>query len=182
MVRARLADLPLRVKLFISFGLVFALLVSLTGLAYQTITANQEAADAVSHSLRVIGTAHETLTSLVDMETGYRGYLLTGRDEFLEPYRDGGETADQNLAELMELTADNPAQVGRWQELANRITEWKAAATEPGIALRRDVTNGQRDVNDLMAWVGSGIGKQRFDAMRQIIGEAITTEEQILNA
>jgi len=181
-LRTGLANLPLRTKLLGSFGLVVLVLVALTSLAYQTTAANQRAADAVSHSLRVVGTAHETLTSMVDMETGYRGFLLTGREDFLEPYTEGGQTAEQNLAELTELTADNPDQLARWQELQERIADWKANVTEPGIALRRDVTDGRRGTDDLSAWVASGIGKRRFDEMRRIFGEGITTEEQILTA
>src|SRR6266536_4522337 len=98
-----LGDLRLRAKLLGSFGLVLVVLVLLSSAAYRTTTANQPAADAVSHSLLVLGTAHQTLTSLVDMETGYRGFLLTGRDDFLEPYQAGQQTADQNLAELRQL-------------------------------------------------------------------------------
>src|SRR5436190_11483635 len=178
----RPGDLSLRAKLLGSFALVLTVLVLLTSAAYRTTTANQQAADAVSHSLLVIGTAHETLTSLVDMETGYRGFLLTGRDEFLEPYLAGQQTADENLAELERLTADDPEQAARWHELAGRVLDWRTSVAEPAIALRRQVSSDQRNQGEIEALVASGVGKRRFDAMRQTVNEAIASEETLLNA
>jgi PAS domain S-box-containing protein len=178
----RLSDLPLRIKLLSSFGLVLAVLVVLASAAYQTTAANQQAADAVSHSLQVIGTAHEALTSIVDMETGYRGFLLTGREEFLEPYQQGQVTAEQNLAELEALTADNSTQSAHWHGLAGRVQEWRTSVTEPGIAQRREVIGGLHNQDQIEALVASGEGKRRTDAMRSIFAEAIRDEEGLLFA
>jgi PAS domain S-box-containing protein len=178
----RIADLSLRTKLLGSFGLVLVVLVILTSAAYQTTAANQQAADAVSHSLQIIGTAHETLTSLVDMETGYRGFLLTGRDEFLEPYLAGQHSAEESLRELGQLSADDPAQAARWAELGALIENWRTDVTERGIALRRDVTAGRRDQDEVEAHVASGGGKRRVDAMRQIVADAIASEQVRLDA
>jgi signal transduction histidine kinase/CHASE3 domain sensor protein len=174
--RRWLVDRPLRAKLLSSFGLVLVVLVFLTSTAYRSTVVNQEAADAVNQSLHIINISEETRTSLVDMETGYRGYLLTGSDDFLEPYITGGQEATENLAELQRLTADNPAQLARWQDLSTHIQEWKAAVAEPGIALRHDVNNGQADFDALGAWAATGSGKERSDAMRVILGDAIDTE------
>lgn len=178
----RTADLPLRTKLIGSFGLVLVVLVTLTGTAYQTTTTNQRADDDVSHSLLVIGTAHETLTSLVDMETGYRGFLLTGRDEFLEPYHEGWRLTDENLTQLEALTQDNPSPSARWHELRTQVQDWRSSVTEPGIALRRDVDGGRRTQDEVEAMMASGLGRRRFDAMRQTIAEAIKAEEALLAA
>jgi signal transduction histidine kinase/CHASE3 domain sensor protein len=179
--RRRLSSQPLRTKLLGSFGLVIVVLVILTSAAYRTTTANQEAADAVDQSQRIIRIAQETFTELVNMETGYRGYLLTGRDDFLEPYVSGQQRIDANLAELERLTADNPDQLKRWEELRGRIQDWKAAVTEPGIKLRQEIAAGRGDLDDLGAWVAIGSGKERFDVLRQLLTDAITTEDVYLS-
>src|ERR1051325_60141 len=84
-----LAWFSLRWKLIASFGLVLALLLGLAVAAHRTTSANRAATGQVAHSLRVIGDAHAALVGLIDMESGYRGFMLAGADDFLEPYRSG---------------------------------------------------------------------------------------------
>ncbi|NRA60277.1 MAG: CHASE3 domain-containing protein [Psychrobium sp.] len=43
----------------------------------------------VTHTYDVIATANNILASAVDMETGMRGYLLAGKEDFLAPYTAG---------------------------------------------------------------------------------------------
>ena len=72
------------------------------------------------------------LAGLVDMETGYRGFLVTGKDEFLEPYNNGIEVYQEKLRALQEKTADNPTQVERWKDLEQRAVAWQREVTEYG--------------------------------------------------
>src|ERR671933_439178 len=78
----------------------------------------------VEHTDQVIAQANYTQKLLVDMETGLRGYLVTGNSEFLEPYQQAnGALGKQDVApeegtsfaatfdELSRLIADNPSQV-----------------------------------------------------------------------
>ena len=53
-----------------------------------------------------------------DAETGQRGYLLTGDETYLEPYRAAIKNVDQTVARLKNLTSDNPNQQKRIQALA----------------------------------------------------------------
>src|SRR5687768_8193431 len=50
----------------------------------------------------------ELLFALTDQEAGLRGYLITGDDGFLEPYRSGGQEADEAIAALDDLVGDEP--------------------------------------------------------------------------
>ena len=49
------------------------------------------------------------LRSLIDAETGQRGYLLTGQDEYLEPYRAARSRVDESLASLTRYYAAEAA-------------------------------------------------------------------------
>ena len=49
----------------------------------------EETASMVNRTLEVLAAADHLLSSAVDMETGMRGFLLTGNEEFLEPYTAG---------------------------------------------------------------------------------------------
>src|SRR4051794_10656259 len=156
-----LANVGLRTKLIGAFGLVMIVLVILASAAYRTTTLNQEASDAVAHTLQVIGTANAALADLVDMETSYRGFLLAGDDSFLVPYNNADAEVDGQLDRLRELTADNPMQLARWDSIESQIQEWRQSATEPGIALRREVSAGRATQDELNRYVAAGEGRRR---------------------
>ena len=147
---------------------------------YQTVGSNQEAVDWVDHTHNVIEKAEFALTGLVNMETGYRGFLVTGVDEFLEPYDLGIGQYQGALADLTERTSDNPPQVARWEDLMARAEAWQVEVTEPGIQLRRDVSAGLASNDDVIAFETSGLGKQHFDGMRAVFAEAIQIEKDLM--
>jgi PAS domain S-box-containing protein len=83
----------------------------------------------VAHTYNVIATLELTLRNLDDVETGARGFALTGQDRFLEPYISGQNATRLNLEMLHTLTRDNPGQqlsLGVLAELAR--TRLEAAA------------------------------------------------------
>jgi signal transduction histidine kinase len=93
------------------FVFPFALLVGLV-LMLITETAYQQA----TGSLDRLGRINEARTSIqtllrrtVDAESGQRGYLLTGRAEYLEPYRNALDDIDESLAWLREYYRADPA-------------------------------------------------------------------------
>src|SRR3569832_126235 len=67
----------------------------------------------VEHSDQVIAQANYTQKLLVDMETGLRGYLVTGNSEFLEPYEQARLAIAPAFDQLSRLISDNPPQLQR---------------------------------------------------------------------
>ena len=176
----RWSTLRLRWKLLVSFGVVLALTSAQAVFSYRVTTQNQETTAMVDHTYTVIATADAALSSLVDMETGYRGYLVTGDDSFLDPYRGGRVSHEDALEELQELTNDNPQQVDRWKDLLSRSAAWQQEVTAPGISLRNDVTAGVAIFADLAAFETSGLGKMHFDGMREVFSDAVGAEEVLM--
>ncbi|WP_439642615.1 CHASE3 domain-containing protein [Gemmatimonas sp.] len=170
----------LRKKLLVAFSLVLSIFSVQSVITYRATTANTEASQWMDHTYQVIGVAGMALAGLVDMETGYRGFLVTGREEFLEPYKAGRFRATASLEELAKLTADNPKQVERWNDLTARAKAWQAEITEPGIELRRRVASGGAASEDVVAFETSGNGKKHFDGMRGVFAEAIGAEQSLL--
>lgn len=174
--------LRLRWKLLSGFGVVLLLTTLQALYTYGVTTQNQETTRWVDHTYEVIDVANTALSGLVDMETGYRGYLVTGDEDFLEPYRQGTSASLAALEELQELTSDNPEQVGRWKDLVNRSGAWQREVTEPGMALRQDVAAGEASFTDVANFESSGIGKQHFDGMRSVFSDAIQAEVTLMEA
>ena len=173
-------DVPAQMKGMLAFVLIFATMFAQSAFAYRTSIETQRSADLVAHTDRVITDTNEALSSVLDMETGLRGFYVTGRDDFLAPYNSGKIHFAELIRELKVLTADNPAQTRRWVDLEARVATWQRDVAEPGIALRRDISAGRVPYDNLVAFVATGEGKRQTDAMRGIFAEGIAAENVLL--
>lgn len=129
----------------------------------------KEAMNWVEHTYKVIGEANAILGSAVDMETGMRGFLLAGQEEFLEPYKSGSKSFYSQIAQLQKTVSDNPAQVKLLGEIQGTIKAWQENVTTSAIALRRDIGHA-KSMNDMAKLVGEARGKKYFDKFREQIG------------
>src|SRR5512132_1723110 len=87
-------------------------------LALGALRQGRAAERLVAHTRDVMQTADAVLARLVDAETGERGYVVTGRETYLEPYERAANDVDSSLAVLRRLTADNQGQQRRVDVLA----------------------------------------------------------------
>jgi BASS family bile acid:Na+ symporter len=128
----------------------------------------------VVHTHQVLVRLHQTLSLLKDAETGQRGYLLTGREHYLEPYRDAVAGLPERRADLKALTADNPEQQARFPELERRVRA-KLAELRRAIAARREEGH-----NAALAVVLEDSGKREMDAIRRLVARMEATERAAL--
>lgn len=116
------------------------------------------------------------LLSLVqDVETGARGYILTGQGSFLAPHAAALESLRTAVPALRRLTSDNTAQQARLDRLEPLIGQRIANAAR-GIELRR-----LGDMDAAIAFVASNQGKEIMDAIRAVLGEMQIHEDQLLD-
>ncbi|MES2809938.1 MAG: CHASE3 domain-containing protein, partial [Bacteroidota bacterium] len=92
------------------YGFSIIMLILVGFISYRTVEALLDSNTAVTHSSLVIQKIEKTLSVMKDAETGQRGYLLTGRDLYLEPYNGAVKEALNLIAEAERLTVDNPTQ------------------------------------------------------------------------
>ena len=102
------------------------------------------------------------LVSLVDQETGERGYVLSGDERFLRPYRDGDVAFGRTLAELRRDFRHDDAVAARLDRVAAAAGRWRTVGAEPEIAARR-----AGDAPRAEALVRTGRGKAAFDDVRR---------------
>ena len=81
-------------------GLVLALLVVIPVLNHRNTNQLNEDAVWVAHTQEVLGLTADVLLTLVDAETGQRGFVITGKDDFLQPYNAALVRLDERLAKL----------------------------------------------------------------------------------
>ena len=123
----------LRTKIAIVALIPLTLMVLLAAISLNNTRSMTETNRWVDHTHTVIRQANAILAAAVDMETGMRGFLLAGKDNFLEPYNRGRESFDQRVMDLKKTVSDNPAQVTLLGEIHTTIHEWQTNVTEPMI-------------------------------------------------
>ncbi len=161
--------------------LVAALLVIILGcligvgwLIYSNQRAEMESERGERHTREVILQLGDLLSSLKDAETGQRGFIITGKPDFLEPYQASLAGIAVGLAELRRLTADNPRQQQRLDAITPLVAA-KLANLKETIALRE--TQGFPAAS---AVVTTQSGKKIMDEIRALVAQAQAQEAQLL--
>ncbi|WP_273703373.1 CHASE3 domain-containing protein, partial [Candidatus Accumulibacter vicinus] len=171
-------NLKIGMRLGIAFGLVAIILLSVIGVGYLNLGRYATASGWNVHTYDVLEETTGILSSLVNIETGQRGFLVAGKDEFLEPLNEGKKGFAQHHAEAKKLTSDNATQQARLEKLTEAYQAWMKNSVESSIAARRAVGNNLSQYGEVIAVVGSG--KTQMDAMRKILAEIDQEERGLL--
>ncbi len=130
---------------------------------------------SVAHTFQVLDTARALDRAIQDAERGQRGFIITGKPEYLEPYRTGSQEAPARLAELKKLTEDNPDQQRRLALLGDQI---KIKLLE----LNRTIEVGQAEGFDAARQiVETNVGYDSMRVITELIGLAISAETKLLS-
>ncbi len=76
-----------------------------------------EEAAWVNHTNQVINTLGEIKRSLLEIETGQRGFLLTGNASFIDAYKESQGEVSKSILELQDLIQDNEEQLSAFDQL-----------------------------------------------------------------
>ncbi|WP_421555764.1 response regulator [Pseudomonas kitaguniensis] len=125
----------------------------------------------VEHTDRVINNLNESSKLSVDLETGMRGFLITGDEHFLDPYEVAKPRIIAELRNLQELVADNTQQVDRLKRLEALQAEWNKYA--------QSMIDLQRESGDFRGAVKAGRGKRLTDEIRKEYQDAVSMEQQL---
>jgi len=140
-------------------------------LAISHLKQTQHVAAGTLESSTVQAGISSILTDLTDMETGQRGYLLTGEALYLQPYTDARSRIGNDFAAL-RLELANRAQSERSQEsLLENLATSKQAEMERSISLRQ---KGYR--HRAFALVDSNEGMEYMDQARALLSSLSMAE------
>ncbi len=118
----------------------------------------------VAHDLKLADDAEVLLRIMADLETGKRGYLITGDRSFLTPYETARHDLEGVLAEA-QATAENGKEDERVAAFGRLVRDWITTVSEPQIRAK------QTGLGDAMDAERTAQGKTRTDEMRQILAE-----------
>jgi methyl-accepting chemotaxis protein len=172
-------NMKLRTKLLGGNCIILILLLIISVIVFVGVKSLLYNFNWVEHTHQVLHKASAIEAAAVDMETGMRGYMLAGKEEFLEPYDSGIKRFYTLIDELSATVSDNPAQVKLLSETKENISQWQKNITETNIAFRKLVGN-TKTMNDVAELVGQAKGKQYFDRFRQQIAMFKEREEVLM--
>lgn len=130
----------------------------------------------VSHTAEVKRNLTQILSAMKDAETAQRGFLLTGDERFLEPYRGALGEVERSQAAARRLTSDNNLQQQRLNALAPVLASRLAHLAE---VIEQRKRSGLENISKSDVLL---IGKQQMDEVRQKLAELDDTESELLLA
>lgn len=158
------------------FGVSAVVLVLLSAIGYLSTNALIANDSWVKHSYEVRRIITRILSNFSDAETGQRGFILTGRPEYLEPFEKANLDSDRLYDDLRGLTADNPNQVRRVEAL-RPLMDSRLSQLQQGIDLRR-----QQDFEAAQKYVLGGQGKETMDEIRALLEQMDQEERGLLES
>jgi methyl-accepting chemotaxis protein len=153
-------------KLAAGYGIALLTLLVIATVSYRTTAdfiANDE---VVTHIYQVRARLADLLSDLTDAETGSRGYVITGIDSFLEPYRSALDQVKSHFDDAVALTAADPDQHRRLTAIETLIAA-KLDNEKQAIELRRN-----SGLDAAAKWVANDKGKTIMDRIRVLVAEA----------
>ncbi len=133
-------------------------------------------ADSVAHTYTVINQLERTLEHVVDMETGARGFVATGQDQFLDSFTSAKLQVVQDLASLQRLTAEDSKQM-TWLgpltddvdlsvSLSHKMIELRRQGKTPNLSTQ--FQQGKRPVDSVREAIRAQQARQTLELNRRI--------------
>ncbi|WP_250255108.1 response regulator [Chryseobacterium sp. Marseille-Q3244] len=162
--------MPKKIIRNLQFGIGLSLLILITSsvASYWSIQNQMNHRESLSKSRRSVTAVKDILVALLDAETGNRGYQLTGREDFLEPYKRGVREYSESLVHAESLGVEDKNQ----QE---RLARLKIAVNQVMDNLKNLVENRRRGI--IMTQEQIVTGKAYMDECRKIVKDFIQYEE-----
>ncbi|WP_162944487.1 PAS domain S-box protein [Flavisolibacter nicotianae] len=153
--------------------LIFAVLASLFVFIYQNNQRNKESFQWVTHTHTVIENINAVRTSLLDVESQLRGYVISGNDAFLQNYTSKKQTLFRNITKLQQLVNDNKQQ----QIKADSLLQLAHKKMQFQQEVRDHYHTSPLEAQQLVAGL---LGKYLTDSMEAVMQHMCLTENELL--
>jgi len=171
-------NLNTRAKILLGFSVPLSLLIIIATVFFFSIGELTGTSKWVKHTQQVISDGKELEKLMIDMENGERGFLITGKDNFLEPFIASQNAWDAKIQALQTLVRDNPPQVEKLKEIDVLEKRWLIEAASVEIKKRRSVKESNKSLEYMQYVLRKGQGKNILDEIRGTIEELNQIFEQ----
>ncbi len=175
-----LHDISLRNKILLLVFLVFLCVVTVSVISYQALLGANEREREVQNAYNIIVHTRQLETSLYMMESGERGFLITGDPVFLEKYDSGKQLYLAVFGELKRQIPSDSSMYVMLEEVDRELEAWKSQVAEPLINMRYAVNRNEASLDQIIQVVASRAGNDRFTRISQMMSRIVNAEEQLL--
>lgn len=157
--------LSLEQKIYAGFGLALFILILIGTVSYWSTVQLAEVAEREEQSFTLLAKLQDVFSLLKDVETGARGYVITGDERYLKPYRAAFPVVDQQIGELRQLAGANP-------KLSHDLDALEALIRRR-LAIARQLTDTRQNegFEAAVQLVYTNQGQQVMEEIRQVIGQ-----------
>ena len=135
----------------------------------------QEEVDYVSqHDIEVTDLANKIQKNILEMETGMRGYVIAGDEEYLESYHLGNRSWQDNYNKLHSLLEENGSQQRHLEKIKPMILNWISNSGEYVINQK-----GENNVSALNEFFEKKTGKNNMDEIRTQFDSFLANEKKM---
>jgi signal transduction histidine kinase/ActR/RegA family two-component response regulator/type II secretory pathway pseudopilin PulG len=161
-------------KFFVGAMTSIIVLVFISILTVSSLRSLSESANLVENKTEVKEQISNLLTAIINIETGVRGYVITGSEEYLEPMEKSIKEISEQLKELRNQIKDNPAQQNSLNILSPLI-EKRMAVAKQIFSIRK-----LKGLSEAISLFDDGEGKMLSDSIRAVTSKMIYVEEYSL--
>jgi CHASE3 domain sensor protein len=161
-------------KIGAGFLLIMVIMTIVGFNSYLSINKLIEASTLQVHTYQVLTRLDNLLSLLKDAETGQRGFIIVGKERYLQPYTAAIGKIEPALKHIQQLVAANPAQRQRLAALKSKIAE-KLVELDKTITLQK--TKGFESTKRA---VQADKGKKIMDQISTIVDDIKTEETGLL--
>ncbi|MGE7054517.1 CHASE3 domain-containing protein, partial [Paenibacillus glucanolyticus] len=128
----------IRSKIVIGYLLILLCLGAFLWIVSDRISSLQQEADFIEeHDIEVHNLTHEIEKDLLEMETGQRGYVITGDETYLEPFNQALSSWQIKYNKLYQLVSESSEQANHLDNIKENIQEWITNAGQPAVQLKQ---------------------------------------------
>ncbi len=158
----------------VGFGIALAVLVGSALLSYRNDQSVAEVVESRRLAFERLDLLTAFLAAALDIETGERGFVVTGDPVFLEPFHSGMALLDPQLMRLREALMDHPRQQSTLAALEDATTQ---LVRHNGQVVSLKMSHDDDAARNLIA---NGRGKQIMDHIRQLVAELSAEDHEQL--
>jgi hypothetical protein len=163
-----------KILFWLGLSLPMVALLAMTWLVHQTGGQFNNSFNFVMQTYKLLDALEQTQAHIVDAEANQRGFFLTGRQDYIEPYEHAMQSIRDDLAGLKKLTSHDPTQQANLVLLEKLVNE--ELVFDPATVFAA----GQIPTNTSVVLLTER-GKEKLEHMRRILFQAHEEQQQALS-
>ncbi|MEZ5673071.1 MAG: methyl-accepting chemotaxis protein [Thiotrichaceae bacterium] len=137
------------------------------------VTINKGDKEAENHLLVILHDASQS-------EASIRGFLLSGKEDFLEPFHNVQKQLSKHIEEFEEHLKDELDAQKHLQQVKALLAQWNEQAANPAIATRYEINKTKTTYRDVQSFLEQGIGEKYMGELHESFNKFIAVEDHLL--